>query len=188
MPIVNGEEYPYTPRGMRAADKARQTREDSAGRMAQRGLSKAAAKKRRQQPRSKQTAPKKPTAPKRKPRGDAWSKNDELLYKLMGGKSKTRYAEDQATYREFGRTYGGPTDAASVAMRKRRERGDWSFGEKPKKRMGPSAPKQKKGRGGNKKAAPYEDMRKRKRYDSLMGYNDGYVGTPPKKNSKRGAK
>ena len=86
----------------------------------------------RQQPKQKKVAPRKPApAPKRKPRGDAWSKNDELLYKLMGGKSKTRYAEDQATYREFGRTYGGPTDAASVAMRKRRERGDWSFGEKP---------------------------------------------------------
>lgn len=88
----------------------------------------------RQQPKpSKKVAPRKPaTAPKRVPRReDAWTKNDELLYKLMGGKSKTRYAEDQATYREFGRTYGGPTDAASVAMRKRRERGDWSFGEKP---------------------------------------------------------
>jgi len=69
---------------------------------------------------------------------DAWTKNDELLYKVMGGKSKTRYAEDQATYREFGRTYGGPTDATSVSTRKRRERGDWSFGEKPKKAMGKS--------------------------------------------------
>lgn len=66
---------------------------------------------------------------------DAWTKNDELLYKVMGGKSKTRYAEDQATYREFGRTYGGPTDAASVAMRKRREAGDWSFGEKSNKNL-----------------------------------------------------
>jgi hypothetical protein len=106
--------------------------------------------------------------------GDAWTKNDELLYRLMGGKSKTRYAEDQATYREFGRTYGGPTDAASVAMRKRREAGDFSFGEKPKKRMGPSKPKQpkrpKQGRGGNKKTGPSETMRMRKRYDDKMGY------------------
>lgn len=140
----------------------------------------------RQQPKQKKVAPRKPApAPKRKPRGDAWSKNDELLYKLMGGKSKTKYAEDQATYREFGRTYGGPTDAASVAMRKRRERGDYSFGEKPKKRMGHIAPKQKKGRGGNKKAGPSEDMRKRKRYDSLMGYKPVFVGTPPKKIVKK---
>ena len=98
----------------------------------------------RQQPKpSKKAAPRKPaTAPKRVPRReDAWTKNDELLYKLMGGKSKTRYAEDQATYREFGRTYGGPTDAASVAMRKRRERGDWSFGEKPKNRVTKSSKK-----------------------------------------------
>ena len=73
-----------------------------------------------------------PQKPKRSKKSDAWSKNDEKLYKIMGGKSKTRYEEDQATYREFGRTYGGPTDAASVAMRKRREAGNWSFGEKPK--------------------------------------------------------
>jgi hypothetical protein len=77
----------------------------------------------------------------RKSKQDAWSKNDEKLYKLMGGKSKTKYNEDQATYREFGRTYGGPTDAASVAMRKRRERGDYSFGEKPKSRVTKSSAK-----------------------------------------------
>jgi hypothetical protein len=107
----------------------------------------------------------------------------------MGGKDKTRYAEDQATYREFGRTYGGPTDAASVAMRKRREAGDFSFGEKPKKRMGPSKPKRpKQGRGGNKKAGSMEDMTKRKRYDDKMGYKREFVGKPPKKNVKRGAK
>jgi hypothetical protein len=118
---------------------------------------------------------------------DAWTKNDELLYKLMGGKSKTRYAEDQATYREFGRTYGGPTDAASVAMRKRREAGDFSFGEKPKKRMGPSTPRKK---AGNKKndSVRGENMRKRKRYDDKMGFKPEFVGKPPKKNVKRGAK
>ena len=121
--------------------------------------------------------------------GDAWNRNDEKLYGIMGGKNKTRYAEDQATYREFGRTYGGPTDAAGVTMRKRREAGDFSFGEKPKKRMGPSKPKRpKQGRGGNKKAGPSESMRMRKRYDDKMGYKPEFVGKPPKKNVKRGAK
>ena len=71
-----------------------------------------------------------------KNKSDAWKKNDEFLYKVMGGKNKTKYDEDQATYREFGRTYGGPTDAASPAMRKRREAGNYSFGEKPKKKAG----------------------------------------------------
>jgi len=71
-----------------------------------------------------------------KNKSDAWKKNDEFLYKVMGGKNKTKYEEDQATYREFGRTYGGPTDAASPAMRKRREAGNYSFGEKPKKKAG----------------------------------------------------
>ena len=143
---------------------------------------------------SKKAAPRK-AVPMRKPTrkassasGDAWNRNDEKLYGIMGGKDKTRYAEDQATYREFGRTYGGPTDAASVAMRKRREAGDFSFGEKSKKRMGPSKPLPKKGRGGNKKAAPSENTRKRKRYDSLMGIKSGFVGAPPKKNVKRRAK
>jgi len=74
----------------------------------------------------------------RKSKQDAWSKNDDKLYKAMGGKAKTKYAEDQATYREFGRTYGGPTDATSVSTRKRREAGNYSFGEKPKKAMGKS--------------------------------------------------
>lgn len=64
--------------------------------------------------------------------GDAWNRNDEKLYGIMGGKDKTKYAEDQATYRQFGRTYGGPTDAVSVGERKRREAGNFSFGEKPK--------------------------------------------------------
>lgn len=105
--------------------------------------------------------------------GDAWNRNDEKLYGIMGGKNKTKYLEDQATYREFGRTYGGPTDAASVSMRKRREAGNFSFGETPKK-----------GRGGNKKAAPSETTRMRKRSDSLRGIKSGYVG----KNVKRGAK
>jgi hypothetical protein len=124
-------------------------------------------------------------AKKRKPKSsDAWNRNDEKLYGIMGGKSKTKYAEDQATYREFGRTYGGPTDATSVSTRKRREAGDWSFGEKPKKK----GYDPKRGRGGNKKAAPSENTRKRKRYDSLMGYKSSFVGTPPKKNVKRGAK
>lgn len=143
-------------------------------------------RRKRQMPRAVPRPAKKAKPRRRSESSDAWTKNDELLYKLMGGKSKTKYYEDQATYREFGRTYGGPTDAASVAMRKRREAGDYSFGEKPKKRMSPSAPK--KGRGGNKKAAPSENTRKRKRYDSLMGYKSGFVGTPPKKNVKRGAK
>jgi hypothetical protein len=99
-------------------------------------------------------APKpKPTPPSRKPKKrqppkkvDAWNRNDEKLYGIMGGKSKTKYAEDQATYREFGRTYGGPTDATSASTRKRRERGDWSFGEKPKakKAMGKMKPIPKK--------------------------------------------
>ena len=71
-----------------------------------------------------------------KNKSDVWKKNDEFLYKVMGGKNKTKYEEDQATYREFGRTYGGPTDAASPAMRKRREAGNYSFGEKPKKKAG----------------------------------------------------
>jgi hypothetical protein len=143
----------------------------------------------RTQPKSSKKAAPRKAVPRRKPKSsDAWNRNDEKLYGIMGGKSKTKYAEDQATYREFGRTYGGPTDAASVAMRKRREAGDFSFGEKPKKRMGPSKPLPKKGRGGNKKAAPSENTRKRKRYDSLMGYKSGFVGTPPKKNVKRGAK
>jgi|688.fasta_scaffold58596_6 hypothetical protein len=119
--------------------------------------------------------------------GDAWNRNDEKLYGIMGGKNKTKYAEDQATYREFGRTYGGPTDAASVAMRKRREAGDFSFGEKPKKRMGLSTPRKK---AGNKKndSVRGENMRKRKRYDDKMGYKPEFVGKPPKKNVKRGAK
>lgn len=137
---------------------------------------------------AKKAAPRKAVPRRAAPRrDDAWTKNDELLYKLMGGKSKTRYAEDQATYREFGRTYGGPTDAASVAMRKRREAGDWSFGEKPKKRMGPSTPRKK---AGNKKSDPVrgENMRKRKRYDDKMGFKPVFVGKPPKKNVKRGAK
>ena len=121
--------------------------------------------------------------------GDAWNRNDELLYGIMGGKDKTKYAEDQATYRNFGRTYGGPTDAMSVGQRLRVERGDFSFGEKPKKRMGPSKPKRaKQGRGGNKKAGSMEDMTKRKRYDDKMGYKREFVGKPPKKNVKRGAK
>jgi hypothetical protein len=79
---------------------------------------------------------KKSTAPRRRPSasGDAWNRNDEKLYGIMGGKDKTKYAEDQATYRQFGRTYGGPTDAVSVGERKRREAGNFSFGEKPKKR------------------------------------------------------
>ena len=54
MPIVNGEEFPYTPKGMRAAAKARKmkpSKEDASGRMAQRGLSKAAGTKGRQMPR-----------------------------------------------------------------------------------------------------------------------------------------
>lgn len=54
MPIVNGEEFPYTPKGMRAAAKARKmkpSKEDASGRMAQRGLSKAAGTKVRQMPR-----------------------------------------------------------------------------------------------------------------------------------------
>ncbi len=91
----------------------------------------------------------------RKSKQDAWTKNDELLYKVMGGKAKTKYAEDQATYREFGRTYGGPTDATSVSTRKRREAGDWSFGEKPKKVMGKSKSIPKKvarKKAGNKKS------------------------------------
>lgn len=134
-----------------------------------------------------QPKPSKKAAPRRKPKSsDAWNRNDEKLYGIMGGKSKTKYAEDQATYREFGRTYGGPTDAISVSARKRREAGDFSFGEKPKKRMSPSAPK--KGRGGNKKAGPSESMRMRKRYDDKMGYKPEFVGKPPKKNVKRGAK
>jgi hypothetical protein len=58
----------------------------------------------------------------------------------------------------------------------------------PKKRMGPSKPLPKKGRGGNKKAGSMEDMTKRKRYDDIMGYKREFVGTPPKKNVKRGAK
>lgn len=75
----------------------------------------------------------------RKSKQDAWSKNDEKLYKLMGGKSKTRYEEDQATYRDFGRTYGGPTDAIGVAQRKRREAGNFAgkaAGKKPKELKG----------------------------------------------------
>ena len=138
----------------------------------------------------KKAAAKKAAARKRSSgAGDAWNRNDEKLYGIMGGKNKTRYAEDQATYREFGRTYGGPTDAAGVTMRKRREAGDFSFGEKPKKRMGPSTPKRpKQGRGGNKKAGPSESMRMRKRYDDKMGYKPEFVGKPPKKNVKRGAK
>ena len=108
---------------------------------------------------------------------DAWNRNDEKLYKIMGGKNKTKYLEDGATYREFGRTYGGPTDAMSVGQRLRRERGDFSFGETPKK-----------GRGGNKKAGSMEDMTKRKRHDDIMGHKRGFVGKPSKKNVKRGAK
>jgi hypothetical protein len=104
--------------------------------------------------------------------GDAWNRNDEKLYGIMGGKNKTKYLEDGATYREFGRTYGGPTDALGVAGRKRREAGDFSFGEKSNKRMT------------NKKAGPSETSRMRKRADSLKGIKSGYVG----KNVKRGAK
>jgi hypothetical protein len=48
-------------------------------------------------------------------------------------KPKVKYEEDQATYRDFGRTYGGLTDATSVGTRKRRESGNFSYGEKPKK-------------------------------------------------------
>jgi len=144
---------------------------------------------------AKKKAPAKKAAARKRSSGagDAWNRNDEKLYGIMGGKSKTKYAEDQATYREFGRTYGGPTDAAGVTMRKRREAGNFSFGEKPKKRMGPSKPRQPKapkrvGRGGNKKTGPSESMRMRKRYDDKMGYKPEFVGTPPKKNVKRGAK
>ena len=83
----------------------------------------------------------------KKSKQDAWSKNDEKLYKLMGGKSKTRYEEDQATYREFGRTYGGPTDATSVSTRKRREAGNFAGNtankklQELKRSMGKSAPR-----------------------------------------------
>lgn len=135
----------------------------------------------------KPSSPRKPSPRKRaSSSGDAWNRNDELLYGIMGGKDKTKYAEDGATYRNFGRTYGGPTDAMSVGQRLRVERGDFSFGEKPKKRMGPIKPK--RGRGGNKKAGSMEDMTKRKRYDDKMGYKREFVGKPPKKNVKRGAK
>ena len=150
-------------------------------------------------PRTRRTKPSSPRKPSPRKRasssGDAWNRNDELLYGIMGGKDKTKYPEDGATYRNFGRTYGGPTDAMSVGQRLRVERGDFSFGEKPKKRLGPIKPKQpsrpkppRQGRGGNKKAGSMEDMTKRKRYDDIMGYKREFVGKPPKKNVKRGAR
>ena len=54
MPSVDGKEFPYTPKGMAAAAKAKRmkpSKEDASGRMAQRGLSKAAGTKGRQMPR-----------------------------------------------------------------------------------------------------------------------------------------
>jgi hypothetical protein len=90
--------------------------------------------------RERNPLPKK-TAKSRYPKKDSWSKNDEKLYKIMGGKSKTKYSEDQATYRDFGRTYGGPTDAVPVSERKRREAGIFFSDTKPpKKEMGPKRP------------------------------------------------
>jgi hypothetical protein len=99
---------------------------------------------------------------------DAWSKNDEKLYKLMGGKSKTRYNEDQATYRDFGRTFGGPTDAVGVAQRKRREAGNFS-GNATNKKL-----KELKKSVGMSKSAPKKIVKRAK--------------PQPKKNVKKGVK
>jgi hypothetical protein len=112
--------------------------------------------------RERNPLPKK-TLRSRYPKKDSWSKNDEKLYKVMGGKSKTKYSEDQATYRDFGRTYGGPTDAVPVSERKRREAGIFFSDIKPSRRgngmrpLGP-APRRRDGEPPKKEMSPMRPL------------------------------
>jgi hypothetical protein len=96
MPSVDGKEFPYTPKGMRAAAKARRMKpstEDASGRMAQRGLSKQAGTKGRKMP--------------RKPRAMT-PREKEALEKMVPLKPKNprKRKKDELTIPDFMKNYG----------------------------------------------------------------------------------
>ena len=99
MPNVDGKEFPYTPKGMAAAAKAKRmkpSKEDASGRMAQRGLSKeAAGAKGRQMPRKP-----KALTPKQK----------EALDKMVPLKPKNprKPKKDDLTIPDFMKKFGKP--------------------------------------------------------------------------------
>jgi len=105
MPNVDGKEYPYTPKGMAAAAKAKRmkpSKEDASGRMAQRGLSKAAGTKGRQMPR-------KPLTPKQK----------EALDNMVPLKPRNprKPKKDELTIPKFMKDFGKPKQKLGKAVR-----------------------------------------------------------------------
>ena len=94
MPNVDGKEFPYTPKGMAAAARAKKmkpSKEDASGRMAQRGLSKVAGTKGRQMPR-------KPLTPKQK----------EALDNLVPSKPR-KPKKGELTIPKFMKDFGKPS-------------------------------------------------------------------------------